>query len=166
MSRTQQLQQLYGQNYHNNAMNNLNDDPTFRKIQETTSEAPLKYITTNFSDLKDAKTMYNYFYGIGTRPEQPTKNVIDQESQLIIPTLNNDCRIEGPLPLPTIPFQYGKSMTALLGEDKLRTDWDIREFNSCQDRDLQFYNRVFEVNKRENKVEPQDLRFGINARFN
>ena len=92
--------------------NKLKDDPCDIADRNSSNNKALKFVTTSFRDLADAKTKMNYF-GIDIKDQLFTpENLMDEDSKLRLGVTggqltNQNVRHElDGLPLPTMPGRY------------------------------------------------------------
>lgn len=159
-------------------MNNLRDDPCSLSQRDNANNKKVKYITTNFKDLLEAKEKFNFF-GMTTKDKLfvPAEK-IDTDSQIRygengnILTQFNVRQTFGTLPMATTPGRYQLSHGDVEIEDKIRLSFQDNK-KSVLPSDSQFFNRYFyifddskgiETPKPENFIEKLN-RAGVSTRF-
>jgi hypothetical protein len=157
------------------------DDPCAMQQRNDDNAKKLKFITTNYADLIEAKDTLN-FYGM-TMVDQlfVPADKIDTYSQLIEGKSGNIMTHEkariglGQLPLPTTPARYQIAHGDVTIEDGMRNQWG-RDRASCNPKDTHFYDHSFyifddkagiETPNPVKSVEPQDFgpRGGVSTRY-
>jgi hypothetical protein len=128
--------------------NKLRDDECDIKQRNFSNEKALKFVTTTFKDLMDAKQTKNFF-GIDIKDQLFTPaNLMDDESKLKMGVSGGqltNCRVRhelGELPLPTMPARYQLYHGDVSIEDSMRNFVGTNK-KSCNPKDEQFYNRSF-----------------------
>ena len=128
--------------------NKLIDDSCALRERNYSNNKTLKFMTTTFRDIFDAKRDGNYFsIGIDDQLFVPS-GLIDNYSNLLNGDNGNimtNCNVRhdlGELPLPTMPARYQLYHGDTDKEDYMR---DLIETNkqSCNPRDSHFDNRSF-----------------------
>lgn len=127
-------------------MNGLRDDPCAQQQLADLSKSKLRYVTTNFTDLVEARTQHNFF-GIGVRDKLfvPGEDM-DKDSELRRSQLTN-CNVKnvfGQLPVPTLPSRVnaGNKDVALENQFRLVSD---KLHKSCNPKDTKYYDRHFHL---------------------
>lgn len=128
--------------------NRTGDDPCAITQKNTDNMKKLKFVTTNFADLLDAKEQLN-FYGMTIKDKLfvPAESM-DKDSDLKYGETGNvltNCKTKqglGQLPLPTIPARYQLFHGDVDIEDSIRNLSDNTK-NSCNPRDTEYYKRSF-----------------------
>lgn len=130
--------------------NRTRDDPCAMQTRQNENDKKLKFVTTNFGDLLQARESYNFF-GLGVRDQLfvPSEKV-DTYSALRQGTEGNiitNCNVRhgfGQFPVPTMPARYQLSRGDVETEDTLR---NYTETNSqpCNPRDITFHDRSFYI---------------------
>jgi hypothetical protein len=178
---------IYNSNFDSTGMsssrefNKTIDDPCAIQQRNEDNTKKLKFVTTNFRDLLDAKSSLN-FYGMTIKDQLfVPQEQMDSDSKLkygetggII--TNEKFKTEfGQLPLPTMPSRYQLYHGDVDIEDSMRNLGEKIK-NSCEPRDTEFYNRSFylfddskgvETPNPLKSVEPESFgpRGGIATRF-
>jgi hypothetical protein len=124
------------------------DDPCATQQREQDNNKKLKFVTTNFRDLVDAKDQLN-FYGMTIKDKLfvPAESM-DQDSQLKYGETGGiltNCKTKqgfGQLPLPTMPSRYQMYHGDVEIEDSMRNLSDNTK-NACDSRDTEYYKRHF-----------------------
>lgn len=133
-----------------NEFNRLNSDACYNQQKDVSNNKKLKFVTTNFKDLIDAKEKLNFF-GIGMRDQLfVPSDKIDTYSNLLNgqngDVLTN-CKVKngfGQLPMPTMPYRGQLHHGDVTIEDSMR---EIQEVNkkSILPRDNNFQTRSFAI---------------------
>ena len=159
-------------------MNKLIDDPCNISQRNENNNKKIKYVTTNFRDLLEAKEKLNFF-GMTSKDKLfvPAEEM-DRDSKLRHGQNGNiltQCNIRqgfGALPMPTAPSRYQLYHGDVETEDKIRLNFQDNK-KSVLPRDNTYYNRSFyifddklgiEVPKPEKFVEKIN-RVGLSTRF-
>jgi hypothetical protein len=130
--------------------NKLSEDSCFNKRKDNDNDKKLKFITTNYIDLLEAKDKLNFF-GIGIRDQLfvPGER-IDNHSDLLNGKTggritNEKCRSGfGQLPLPTSPFRGQLHHGDVIKEDSIRNYIEPKK-NSCLPKGIDFEQRSFTI---------------------
>ena len=148
----------------------MKDDTCFSKTQQNDNDSKLKYITTSFTDLINAKKDFNFF-GIDIKDKLfVPSDKIDQESSLKYtntPICHNRDEFKG-LPMATLPARYQGFHGDTTTEYAMGNYIECKR-NSCVPKDTDFYKRSFyifdenNVPKAENSLFPE--RYGVSSRF-
>jgi len=157
------------------------DDPCATQQRTDDNNKKLKFVTTNFRDLIEAKEKLN-FYGMTIKDKLfvPSEEM-DKDSQLKYGETGGiitNCKTKsgfGPLPFPTMPSRYQLYHGDVDIEDSMRNLSDNTK-NSCDPRDTEFYKRHFYVFDDNQGIETPDAtksietidfgaRGGISTRF-
>jgi hypothetical protein len=159
-------------------MNNLRDDPCSISQRNDSNNKKVKYITTNFKDLLEAKEKFNFF-GMTTKDKLfvPAEDM-DKDSKIRygengnILTQLNVRQSFGTLPMATTPGRYQMSHGDVEIEDKIRLSFQDNK-KSVLPSDSQFFNRSFfifddskgiDTPKPEKFIEKEN-RAGVSTRF-
>lgn len=137
------------------------DDPCATQQRSEDNSKKLKFVTTNFRDLLDAKDKLN-FYGMTIKDKLfvPAENM-DEDSKLKYGETGGvitNCKTKhgfGQLPLPTIPSRYQLYHGDVDIEDSIRNLSDNTK-NSCNPRDTEYYKRHFYVFDDSKGIETPD----------
>jgi hypothetical protein len=124
------------------------DDPCATQQRYEDNNKKLKFVTTNFRDLLDAKDQLN-FYGMTIKDKLfvPAEEM-DKDSKLKYGETGGiitNCKAKqgfGQLPLPTVPSRYQLYHGDVDIEDSMRNYSDNTK-NSCNPRDTEYYKRHF-----------------------
>lgn len=157
------------------------DDPCATQQRAVDNTKKLKFVTTNFRDLLEAKEKLN-FYGMTIKDKLfvPAEEM-DKESQLKYGETGGmitNCKTKhgfGQLPLPTLPSRYQLYHGDVDIEDSMRNLSDNTK-NSCNPRDTEYYKRHFYLFDDAQGIETPDAtksietidfgaRGGISTRF-
>ncbi len=119
------------------------------------SNQKLKFLTTNFEDLNEAKDKYNY-HGINIKGKLfvPSED-INAESLLkfgIEGNQNTNFRVKtqlGQLPLLTMPYRYGAADGDLAIENELRDYTHLRDTKGSIPFECNLFDRSFSVFSKE-----------------
>jgi len=130
--------------------NKTRDDPCAQQQTIGDNEKKLKFVTTNFRDLVDAKQSKN-FYGMTIKDSLfvPSEQM-DQDSSLRqgdnggILTQCNTKNGFGALPLPTMPSRFQMYHGDVLIEDTMRNILNTNR-KSCYPSNTDFYTRSFYI---------------------
>jgi len=126
------------------------DDPCAQQQRQEDNEKKLKFVTTNFRDLIEAKDSLN-FYGMTVKDSLfVPADKMDQDSSLRqgeIGGILTNCNTKngfGALPLPTMPSRFQMYHGDVEIENSMR---NITESNrkSCNPKDNEFFNRSFYI---------------------
>lgn len=124
------------------------DDECAQKQRLDDNTKKLKFVTTNFRDLLDAKTELNY-YGMTLKDKLfVPQEEMDRESKLKYGETGGiitNCKGKndlGQLPLPTMPSRYQLFHGDVDIEDSMRNLSDNTK-NACIPRDSKFHDRFF-----------------------
>ena len=159
-------------------MNRLRDDACSMDQRNNANGKKLKYITTNFNDLLQAKEQFNFF-------EMTTKDklfvpsekindysaLIDGKTSTILTQLNVRQGL-GQLPFPTTPGKYQLFHGDVVKEDEIRLNYQDNKKSSLP-FDPRFFDRsfyVFNDAKGIESVKPIDFveaqnRAGVSTRY-
>jgi hypothetical protein len=155
--------------------NKLRDDECDIKQRNFSNDKALKFVTTTFKDLIDAKQTKNFF-GIDIKDQLFTPaNLMDDESKLKMGVSGGqltNCRVRhelGELPLPTMPARYQLYHGDVSVEDSMRNFVGTNK-KSCNPKDDQFYNRSFYMFEGIEKPDAtksveENIRCGISSRY-
>lgn len=164
--------------------NRLNEDSCFNKRKDNDNDKKLKFMTTNYVDLLQAKEELNFF-GIGVRDHLNVPGErIDTYSDLLNgktggQITNEKCRSGfGQLPLPTTPYRGQLHHGDVKIEDSIR-NFVVPKKKACLPKGVDFEQRSFaifdgaqgiEVPDADNSVEKPSNGFelgrnGISSRF-
>jgi hypothetical protein len=157
------------------------DDPCATQQRQQDNSKKLKFVTTNFRDLIEAKEKLN-FYGMTIKDKLfvPSESM-DDDSKLKYGETGGvitNCKTKygfGQLPLPTIPSRYQLYQGDVDIEDSMRNLSENTK-NSCNPRDTEYYNRHFslfndskgiETPNASKSIETPDfgVRGGLSTRF-
>lgn len=135
--------------YKSNGMNSLADDDCYNQQKDISNGKKLKFITTNYIDLLEAKEKLNFF-GIGIKDQLFVPgDKIDEYSSLLNGknghTLTN-CNVRnefGQLPIPTTPYRGQLQHGNVDVEDSIRT-LQVKK-HACLPSDDNFQNRSFAI---------------------
>jgi hypothetical protein len=130
--------------------NRTMDDPCAIELRDDQNNKKLKFVTTSFRDLIEAKDNLNFF-GMTLQDHLfvPSES-IDKYSDLRNGKTGNaltQCNVRngfGQLPFPTMPSKYQLSRGDVKIEDSMRNLYEINK-NSCNPRDVQYYDRYFYI---------------------
>lgn len=155
--------------------NRLKDDECDIKQRNFSNDKKLKFVTTSFRDLMDAKEQKNFFgIDIVDKLFVPSDKM-DEDSQLrhgktgnVLTNLNVKYELGG-LPLPTTPGRYRLYHGDVDIEDNMRNFVDTNK-PSCNPRDTEYHNRSFYIFEGIEKPEAiksveKELRCGISTRY-
>jgi len=155
--------------------NKLIDDGCDIQQRNYSNDKKLKFVTTTYRDLIDAKKKLNYF-GVDIKDQLFTPDyLMDDESKLWLGVTGGrltNCNVRhefGELPLPTMPSRYQLYHGDVSTEDNIRNYYEPNK-NSCNPRDSEYYKRSFylfegiEVPEAMKSVE-DNLRCGISSRY-
>lgn len=145
---------IYNSNFDNSEFkstrefNRTIDDPCATQQRSEDNSKKLKFVTTNFRDLVEAKDTLN-FYGMTIKDKLfvPAENM-DEDSKLKYGETGGvvtNCKTKhgfGQLPFPTMPSRYQLFHGDVDIEDSMRNLSDNTK-NSCNPRDNEFYKRSF-----------------------
>jgi len=162
--------------------NRLSEDSCYIQTKDESNAKKLKFITTNHSDLLDAKEKLNFF-GMTVKDQLfvPAEN-IDSDSNLRLGKtggVSTNCKAKnefGQLPFPTMPARYQLAHGDIGKEDELRINPGVPNKQSCNPRDTEYFKRSFyifdektgiEIPDATKSVETKDFgpRGGLNTRF-
>ena len=137
------------------------DDPCANQQRQEDNSKKLKFVTTNFRDLIEAKDQLNY-YGMTIKDKLfvPAENM-DEDSKLKYGETGGvitNCKTKhgfGQLPLPTIPSRYQLFHGDVDIEDSMRNLSDNTK-NACNPRDTEYHNRHFYVFDDSKGIETPD----------
>ena len=128
--------------------NKLKDDPCDIAQRNAGNDKALKFVTTSFRDLADAKTKMNYF-GIDIKDQLFTPDyLMDEDSKLRLGVTggqltNQNARHElGGLPLPTMPSRFQLYHGDVGIEDTMR-NYIGQNKKSCNPQNYNFHDRSF-----------------------
>lgn len=137
-------------NLGNNEFNNLRDDLCAQEEREFSNNKKLKFVTTNFRDLLNAKEAHNIF-GMTVRdqlfvPAEKIDSLSDMRNGKTggIITNQNVPNNFGALPLPTLPSRYQMFHGDVDVEDTFR---NLNENNkkSCLPSNNEFFTKSFYI---------------------
>ena len=136
--------------YAKNSQNQLREDDCYNQRKDVDNGKRLKYMTTNFIDLANAHTDYNFF-GMTVVDNQfvPAPQVIDKYSSLVNGNdggVITNCKGRnefGMLPV-NIPYKGQAEHGDVYIEDNIRNYIQVKK-NSCLPRDNQFHDRSFSI---------------------
>lgn len=145
------------------------DDPCATQQRAEDNNKKLKFVTTNFRDLLDAKEQLN-FYGMTIKDKLfvPSEEM-DKDSKLKYGETGGiitNCKTKhgfGALPLPTIPSRYQLFHGDVDIEDSLRNLSDNTK-NSCNPRDTEYYKRHFYLFDDSKGIETPDATKSIESK--
>jgi hypothetical protein len=128
----------------------LESDQIYR--DQLQSMEKLKFMTTSFKDLQDAKSEYNY-HGIDIKGKLfvPSEDIQDETSLKygMEGNSNTNYRVKtqlGQLPLPTMPSRYNKADGDTGVENQLMRDTVTpRDLKSAIPYECGLYNRTFNI---------------------
>ena len=137
--------------YENTDSTRLNSDTCYIDRKNCDNASKLKFVTTNFKDLIEAKEKLN-FYGMNIKDQLfvPSES-IDSDSFLRYGETGGiitNCNIRneyGQLPFPTVPYKGQLSRGDTDQEDKLQKTKSPENRNSCNPRESSFHNRSFYI---------------------
>jgi hypothetical protein len=157
------------------------DDPCAIQQRDGDNGKKLKYMTSTFRELIEAKDNLNYF-GMTMRDQLfvPSEKV-DKYSEMLNGKSGNlltQCNTRngfGQLPFPTMPSKYQLSRGDVQIEDSMKNLIEVNK-NSCNPRDDDFYSRYFYIFDDKQGIDTPDAlksveiddfgkRGGINTRF-
>jgi hypothetical protein len=156
------------------------DDPCAIQQRDGDNGKKLKYMTTTFRELVEAKDNLNFF-GMTMKDQLfvPSEQV-DKYSEMLNGKGGNlltQCNTKngfGQLPFPTMPSKYQLSRGDVQIEDSMRNLTEVNK-NSCNPRDTLYYNRYFYIFDDKQgidtpnalkSVEPDNFtRGGVDTRF-
>jgi hypothetical protein len=126
------------------------DDPCAIQQRDGDNSKKLKFVTTSFRELIEAKENLNFF-GMTLKDQLfvPSEQV-DKYSELLNGKSGNtltQCNVRngfGQLPFPTMPSKYQLSRGDVQIEDSMRNLTEINK-HSCNPRDTMYYNRYFYI---------------------
>lgn len=155
--------------------NRLRDDECDITQRNYSNEKKLKFVTTSFRDLMEAKEKKNFF-GMDVQDHLfvPSEKM-DENSQLRngktgnIITNNKGTNELGMLPPVTTPGRYRLYHGDVDIEDGMRNFIDVKK-QSCNPRDTEFYNRSFYIfdgieKPDATKSVEKELRCGVSTRY-
>jgi hypothetical protein len=126
------------------------DDPCAIQQRTEDNEKKLKFVTTNFRDLIDAKKNLN-FYGMTIKDSLfVPADQMDKDSALRqgeaggVLTQCNTKNGFGALPLPTMPSRFQMYHGDVAVEDSMRNILNTNR-KSCNPKASEFYNRSFYI---------------------
>jgi hypothetical protein len=139
--------------------NKTRDDPCAQQQRLEGNEKKLKFVTTNFRDLQDAKESLN-FYGMTIKDTLFVPSAkIDQDSALRqgdnggVLTQCNTKNGFGALPLPTMPSRFQMYHGDVYVEDTMRNTMNTNR-KSCFTPTTEFFNRYFYIFKNVEVPDP------------
>jgi len=157
------------------------DDPCATQQRLLDNNKKLKFVTTNFRDLLDAKEQLN-FYGMTIKDKLfvPAEEM-DKDSKLKYGETGGiitNCKTKhgfGQLPFPTLPSRYQLYHGDVDIEDSIRNLSDNTK-NACNPRDTEYYKRHFYLFDDSQGIETPDAiksietpdfgpRGGVSTRF-
>lgn len=166
------MSQLYPANFNvssfnkfkNNEFNRQNEDLCYNQHRDSDNKKKLKFITTNYIDLIDAKEKLNFF-GIGIKDQLfvPSDSV-DTYSDLLngkTGQVLTNCNVRnsfGALPLSTMPYRGQLQHGDIRIEDSIRNNIEVKK-NSILPRDIEFQKRSFAIFNEYNQIDtPQAIK--------
>lgn len=129
-------------------MNKPKDDPCYLQLHQSENNKKLKFVTTNYIDLLEAKDKLNFF-GVSVKEQLfvPSEKINVYSNLLNGSTggiLTNE-KVKngfGALPIPTLPSRHQLYHGDIAIEDSFKNLTEQNK-NSCNPRDVSFHNRHF-----------------------